>query len=123
IQNNSSSAPLISFMSGNNYHVGVSGIRFNEGSGMANHLEFWGSGSKVPLVNDITFEVKNRFGNSREIAAIDWSALGGVMWNAYGMGVGGGFGGQCCPEGASMIIDSPRNWYTPSTMGALDSNG
>src|SRR5690606_34110022 len=49
ITNNSTSAPLLSFTSGNNYHVGLAGIRFNEGSGNQNHVRFSGSGSKVPL--------------------------------------------------------------------------
>lgn len=118
ITNNSSSMPLFSFTTGNSYHVGISGIRFNEGTGSNNHLEVIGSGSKVALVNDIYFEVKERYGNSHEIAAVDWRALGGVIWNTRFVGLGPtGVGG------ASFYISSPRGWTTPSTMGSLDTNG
>ena len=118
ITNNSSSMPLFSFTTGNSYHVGISGIRFNEGTGSNNHLEVIGSGSKVGLVNDIYFEVKERFGNSNEIAAVDWRALGGVIWNTRFVGLGPtGVGG------ATFYITSPRGWTTPSTMGSLDTNG
>ena len=82
-----------------------------------------GTGSKVPLVNDCAFEIKNRFGNQPDNGAIAWLSQGGVMWNSYVVGVGGGLGGQCCPEGGSILINSPRAWYTPSTMGARDTTG
>ena len=120
ITNNSTSAPLFQFTSGNNFHVGLAGIRFNEGSGNQNHVRVQGSGSKVPLVNDCAFEIRNRFGNNPDIAAVAWLSQGGVVWNSYFVGVGGGGGGQCCPEGASILIKSPRAWNTPSTLGALD---
>ena len=123
ITNNSTSGPLLSFTSGNSFHVGVAGIRFNEGSGNQNHVRFNGSGSKVPLANDCAFEVKNRFGDQPNVAVIAWLSLGGVMWNSYVNGVGGGLGGQCCPEGASILVNSPRSWLTASTMGTLDTNG
>jgi hypothetical protein len=123
ITNNSTSGPLFEFTSGNNYHVGLAGIRFNEGSGNQNHVRFEGTGSKVPLLSDCAFEIKNRFGNNPDATAIAWLSQGGVMWNSYLLGVGGGLGGQCCPEGGSIQIMSPRAWNTPSTMGALDTNG
>ncbi len=123
ITNNSTSGPLFEFTSGNNFHVGLAGIRFNEGSGNQNHVRFQGPGSKVPLLNDCAFEVKQRIGNQPDIGAVAWLAQGGVVWNSYFVGVGGGFAGQCCPEGASILINSPRAWNTPSTMGALDTNG
>lgn len=123
ITNNSTSAPLITLRSGSSYHVGVAGIRFNEGSGNQNHIRVEGTSGKVPLVNDCAFEVRNRFGNNPDIAALAWLAQGGVVWNSYFVGVGGGLGGQCCPEGASILINSPRGWTTPSTMGAADSTG
>lgn len=120
---NNSSGPLFQFTSGNNYHVGLTGIRFNEGSGNVNHIRFTGTGSKVPLVNDCYFEVKNRFGNQPDIAIIAWMSQGGVMWNSYVQGVGSGIGGQCCPEGASILVNSPRAWESASTMGSLDTTG
>ena len=123
ITNNSTTGPLLAFTSGNNYHVGVVGIRFNEGTSALNHVRFNGTGSKVPLVSDCYFEVKNRFGDQPGIAVIAWLSQGGVMWNTWIQGVGGGLGGQCCPEGASFLVNSPRAWETASTMGSLDTNG
>jgi hypothetical protein len=120
---NNSSSPLFTLTSGNQHHVGIAGIRFNEGSGNVNHIRLEGTGSKVPLLNDLYVEVKNRFGNQPDIAVIAWLSQGGVMWNTWVQGVGGGFGGQCCPEGASILIHSPRTWETASTMGSLDTNG
>jgi hypothetical protein len=117
ITNNSSGAPLLHFTTGNSFHVGVAGIRFNEGSGNGNHLRFEGSGAKVPLVNDCAFEVKERFGNAGDIAVLSWLAQGGLVWNSYFLGLGGG------NDGASILIRSPRGWYTASTMGTLDTNG
>ena len=94
ITNNSTSSPLFEFTSGNNYHVGLSGIRFNEGSGNQNHVRVQGTGSKVPLINDCAFEIKNRFGNNPDATAIAWLSQGGVMWNASILGVGGGSAGN-----------------------------
>jgi hypothetical protein len=73
ITNNSNSA-LFRFTTGNAFHVALAGIRFNEGSGMGNHLEVHGSGSKVALVSDNYFEVKQRNGNAEDIAIIYWAA-------------------------------------------------
>jgi hypothetical protein len=118
ITNNSPSMPLFGFTTGNSYHVGLSGIRFNEGTGSSNALEVVGSGSKVALVNDIFFENKDRYGDSAVNNVVDWSALGGVIWNSRWVGVG--------PTGAgygAAVINSPRGWNTPSTMGSLDTNG
>jgi len=120
---NNSSTPLFSVTSGNSYHVRITGIRFNEGTGNSNHIRLNGSGTMVPLIDDDYFQVQNRFGNEPDIAAFAWLSLGGVMWNVMAEGVNGGLGGQCCPEGASFLINSPRAWYTNSTLGALDTNG
>lgn len=120
---NNSGSPLIALTSGNTYHVGVGGIRFNEGSGSANHVRLSGSGSKVPLVYDSAFEIKNRFGSAADVTGLSILSQGAVIWNSYFNGVGGGLGGQCCPEGAGILVNSPRAWSTPSTMGALDSAG
>ncbi len=121
---NNSTEPLFALTTGNSFNVGLSGIRFNEGSGLGNHLRVQGSGSKVAFVSDNYFEVKQRNGNATEIAIIYWSALGGVLWNNRFVGVGGGPGGQVNPDGASILIKSiHRAWETPSTMGALDTGG
>jgi hypothetical protein len=60
-----------------------------------------------------------------EVAVISWLAQGGVVWNTYIDGTGFGSGSDAGPSIASVMIrfESPRAWYTPSTMGALDTNG
>jgi len=122
---NNSSSPLFSMQSGNNYHVGVGGIRFNEGTGDANAIRFTGSGSKVPLLFDSYFQNKSRFGSAADVALITWLAQGGVAWNIIIDGTGFGDGGDPGPAIASVSIHfkSPRSWYTSSTMGMLDTNG
>jgi hypothetical protein len=107
--------------SGNSYHVGVHGIRFDSGTGNGNYLRFSGSGSKVPLVGDCAFEFPGRFGNNPTIAFIAWLAQGGVLWNGY-------FDGQRTNPGlvanSSIFFDHPRAWTTASTMGQKgDPNG
>jgi hypothetical protein len=122
---NNSSAPLFSMQSGNNYNVGVSGIRFNEGTGSANAIKFTGSGSKVPLLNDCSFQNKQRNGSAADVALISWLAQGGVAWNIYIDGTGFGSGGDPGPTVGSVSVHfkSPRAWYTASTLGTLDTNG
>jgi hypothetical protein len=121
---NNSSQPLFTFTTGNNFHVRVQGIRFNEGSGTVNHLHVQGSGSKVALISDNYFEVKQRNGNAEDISIIYWSALGGVLFNNRFVGVGSGPGGSANPDGASILIEgSSRVWNTSSTMGVKDTNG
>lgn len=120
---NNSSTILFQMQSGNSFHVGLVGIRINEGTSVLNHIRFTGSGTKPPLVADMYIEINNRFGNEPDAGAIAWLALGGVMWNTRMIGVGGGIGGQCCPEGASFLINSPRSWTTASTMGSADTGG
>jgi hypothetical protein len=121
---NNSNSPLFRFTTGNNFHVALSGIRFNEGSTMVNHLNVQGSGSKVALISDNYFEVKQRNGDAETISAIYWPALGGVFWNNRFVGVPPGPGGQPNPDGAAILIEgSPRVWNTSSTMGTRDTNG
>jgi hypothetical protein len=121
---NNSSAPLLSFTTGNSFNVAVIGLRFNEGTGTANHLRVGGNGSKVALISDNYFEVKQRNGNAQDIAIIYWHAQGGVFWNNRFVGTGPGPGGSANPDGASILIkNSPRQWNTPSTMGDRDTNG
>lgn len=123
---NSASVPLFEMASGESFHVSISGIAFVRGSGSNNHVRFTGSGSKVPLLSDIYAEIWDRgAGNSPDIQFISWLARGGVWWNSCLRGVGGGFGGDCCPSGGSVVIQNPnQNGFTSaSTMGALDTTG
>ena len=115
---NNSSSPLFSLTSGDSYHVGIAGIRFNEGTGDVNHIRFNGTGSKIPLINDCYFQVKDRSGNQPDIGILALLSQGGVMWNCYvAANVSNGVGN------ASIYISSPRAWYTASTLGNLDTNG
>jgi hypothetical protein len=122
---NNSTGPLFTFNTGNSFNVALSGIRFNEGSTMQNHLRVQGSGSKVALISDNYFEVKQRNGNAEEIAIIYWAAQGGVLWNNRFVGIGPGPGGSENPDGASILIEGGggRVWNSPGTMGNRDSNG
>jgi hypothetical protein len=124
---NNSSTPLFQLQSGNSYHVGVGGIRFNEGSGNGNAIRFTGTGSKVPLLYDCYFQNKARFGSAPEVAVISWLAQGGVMWNIFMDGTGFGTSGDGDPGPSIAAIGihfkSPRAWTTASTMGTLDTNG
>jgi hypothetical protein len=115
---NNSSAPLFTFTSGNSYHCGLYGIRFNEGTGTGNHARFNGSGSKVPLVNDCYWELKDRFGSASDVAAFAFLSQGGVMWNCKAVGKG-----ATGATGQNIYVSSPRAWDTASTMGSLDTNG
>lgn len=122
--NQSGSAPLFRLRSGDQFHVGVGRIRFLESSGMANAVEMYGAGRKVPLLYDSFFEVKQRNGNAEEISLVDWKALGGVIWGSEFLGKGTGGVAGVGSEGASLLVKgSPRLWTTPSTMGSLDING
>jgi len=74
-------------------------------------------------VNDCAFEVKDRYGNNPDISVLAWLSQAVVMWNSFVTGVCSGPAGQGCPLGAGILINSPRGWYTPSTMGSLDTGG
>jgi len=105
--------------SGNTFHVGVGGIRFNEtGSGTGPHVSFTGSGSKVPFLYDCYMQVKQRNGSSTSVAALSWTALGEVMWNSWLDG-----SAFALIQGASFAVMSPRAWTTASTFGDDDTNG
>lgn len=122
---NNSSIPLFRFTNGSTYHVGLGGIRFNEGTGSGNHLRMVGTGSKVPLLFDCYFQCKQRNGSATDVAIITWTAPGGVVWNTYvsGEGFPGGAGGSG-PDGASVYVQTEhRDWTNSSTMGVLDGNG
>lgn len=120
-----SPSPLFDMVSGNSFHCGVGGIRFNEGTGNGNAVRFRGTGSKVPLLFDCYFQNKERFGSAESVALIAWLSQGGVAWNIYIDGTGFGSGGDAGPSVASVCIvfKSPRSWTTASTMGLLDISG
>jgi len=120
---NNSSTPLFSLTSGNSYHVQLSGIRFNEGSGSANHVRMNGTGTKPPLLNDCSFEVKQRNGTSFDVAVVSWLSLGGIEWNSYYNGLAAGASDGVGPNGSSRVVNSPRDWATASTMGTADTGG
>jgi hypothetical protein len=121
---NNKTGPLFRLTTGNTYHAAVSGIRFNEGARTNNYIEVNGSGSKVALLSDLFFEIKSIYGNSRDVAALDWAARGGVIWNTRFVGLGTGGLQGVGADGASFVIKgSPRVWYSPSTLGARDTNG
>ena len=117
ITNNSASA-LFSFTSGNSYHVGVGGIRFNEGTGGGQAIVFSGSGTKVPFIFDCYFQVKIRSWPDSQVLAI--ASQGAVIWNSVFMGT---FNIEMVGEGSLLIKGSPRVWTTAPTMGAADSAG
>jgi hypothetical protein len=122
---NNSSNPLLHLKSGESFHVGVGGIRFNEGSGSGNHIRYTGSGSKVPLLFDCALQCKQRNGSATDVAIITVLSAGGVMWNCYvtGEGFPGGAGGSG-PDGASIYVRSThRAWTTADTMGDRDISG
>ena len=59
--------PLFEFQTGNSFHVGVAGIAFLEDGTGENpnrgpHVRFTGTGTKVPLVHDCFFQVRQRTG-------------------------------------------------------------
>ena len=85
---NNSSSPLLHFQTGNSFHVGIAGIRFNEGTGLSNHVRFTGTGSKVPLINDCYFQSKQRNGSNIDVSIICMLCLGGVIWNCVLTGRG-----------------------------------
>lgn len=121
---NNSAGQLFDFTTGNSFHVGLSGITINQGSGTNNHLEVSGSGSKVPLISDMCLEVINRFGTSDVVAFVDWAGLGGVMWNMRFFTTSTCCGSSNGTDGSSFLIKgTPRAWETASTLGALDTNG
>ncbi len=64
ITNNAGTTPLIQMATGSTHHVGIGGIRFNDGTGGGNYLRFTGSGSKVPLVFDCAFEIPKEVGKA-----------------------------------------------------------
>jgi len=119
---NNADESLFSLVTGNDYHVGLSGIRFNEGTGTGAHLSVGGSGSKVALINDLFFEVKDRYWPVDQV--VDWSAQGGVLWNIHFEGIAAAAADGVGPQGGSFYIGhQPRPWYTASTMGSFDTNG
>lgn len=119
---NHSAASLLSMTSGNLFHIQVSGIKFAEGTGDGGHVRISGSGSKVPLINDCLFEVKGR--SWPQGWPLQWSALGGVIWNTRFVGVGtGGIAGIGAEGGSFHIKFTPRIWHSAHTMGAADASG
>lgn len=118
ITNNSATVPLFKLTSGNSYHVGLAGIRFNEGTSTINHLRVTGTGTKVPRVWDCYFETYNRSGN-QDNAAIYWLSNGGILWDSYLRGLSS----VETVSGSAFIVESQIGWTTASTMGTADTDG
>lgn len=116
---NNSSTPLFTLTTGDDYHTGLRGIRFNEGTRTSNHIYASGSGTKIALLNDIYMEQYEKFGTASLVASIRWDALGGIWWDTYFYGKDAvqNYGGE------AIRISSPKTWATASTMGTLDTGG
>lgn len=126
---------VIQMQSGNSFHCGVGGIRFNEtASGGTStrgpHVRFIGSGSKPPLLFDCAFQIAHRAGQSSvdQNGIVFSQVLGGVMWNCVASGEG--FNASVAqtgpgPQQGLMVIkqDGVRDQLTPSTIGMLDVGG
>lgn len=113
-----SSSSLFAFTSGNSYHVGLGGIRVNEGTGDGAIFSVSGSGSKVPLIFDCYFQVKDRPWPASPI--LSFASQGGVVWNTVFAGI---FNIDWAGGAGFLIKGSPRVWTTAATMGANDTGG
>lgn len=120
ITHNAGTSQLFNFTTGNNYSCGVIGIRFNAGTGTGNYVRFTGSGTKPPLIGDCSYQCPNRFGNNPGESLIAMMALGGVIYNTYGLNASAA---NIFPGGSGIFVDSPLAWTTASTMGTLDTSG
>jgi hypothetical protein len=126
----------IDMTSGNDFHVGVGGIKFlpptlsgqSGGSGIWGYIHFTGSGTKPPLVFDCWFVANERQAvTSAEASFLSVDSLGGVIWDCLFDGSqvapGGAPGGGDGVTGAGFHLSSPRGYTTASTMGTADSGG
>lgn len=117
---NNASGNLIVLQSGSTYHVGLAGIRFNEGTGGGNYLRLTGSGSKVALISDIYMELDSRSGGtSQDICQFAVLSQGGVIWNSQFVSTDPDNGGGAC----LVIKPTSPAWDTASTMGDADTDG
>lgn len=124
ITNNAGTGRLFEMATGSSFPCGIAGIRFNEGTGTGNHVRFTGSGSKVPIIYDCCMEVKQRNGTSQDVCVLAMLATGGLIWrHKFIPDPDGSYTDTVGPDGACMVIESPRAWNTASTMGTLDTDG
>jgi hypothetical protein len=129
---------LFDLTSGNNFHCGVGGIRFNETGPVSGapgpHIRVSGGGTKPPLIFDCAFQVKDRISaagvGSESGAAVVVASRGGVMWNCYFSGQGFNTNpGNVGPFNACMAVKKALNnpvppaWTSASTIGTLDTGG
>ena len=117
-----SSTRLFEFTSGNSYHCGVGGIRFNAANG-SRYIQLEGTGSKVPLVFDCWFEFPMASGDNPGVSFIPIMSLGGVFWNCRWTSTRSVPSEMSVVSGAGCFMNSPRSWQTASTMGTLDTDG
>lgn len=119
-----SSGDLICVTIGSSFHSVVANLSFitSAGVGSGNYIVIQGTGM-VPLMHDIFMNIPD-FVLSH---AIQWLTIGGVMWNMNLFSTnnlaGGCAAGDIGSNSGSIVIKSPTNWDTASTMGSLDSNG
>lgn len=120
---------LLSFTSGNSFHVTIANLRFlpltpycSGSNCQGNYVSVNGSGTQVPLMHDMYFNLPN-FKISH---AVVWAAKGGVIWNTTFESTDnltGACGSQVGSDSGSLIVQSPIPWDSPSTMGILDTTG
>lgn len=126
----------ITMTTGNDFHVGVGGIKFlppvpggqgGSATGIWGYVKFQGSGNKPPLMFDCHIVGNDRENvSSGEASFLSIDSLGGVVWNTL-------FDGTQVPDGTSVAgigmggagihLFGARTWATASTMGTLDTNG
>jgi hypothetical protein len=133
-----SGTALFDMTSGDDYHVGIGGIQFNETSPNSEapgpHVRFHGSGTKVPLIYECMFSVKDRISGqgtgSESGSAIVMTGNGGVMWNCVISGYGWNTNpGNVGPFNGCIALKKPLNdppapvWTDAHTIGTADTNG
>lgn len=106
-------ACLLALDIGSGHRTVIANLRFMPGTGTGQYLQVGGSGL-APLLHDCYFNVPD----FQLDHPVHWWPTGGVIWNTtFECTDSGGAGGGC------LQVRSNRPWTTPSTMGALDSNG
>ena len=117
LTNSLSSGHMFTFTTGDSYHVGLGGIRFNQGSSDGGVVYFSGSGTKPPKIFDCNFhDIPHRSSPAEHV--IDFSCIGGIMWNVVMLGTSIDVVGE-----SGLLVKSPKAWQSNSTMGMDDTNG
>jgi hypothetical protein len=115
-------ADLLTMTSGNSYHVTIANLKFLPGTGTGNYITMHGTGTMVPLMHDMDFNLPN----FQLKHAVQWLVNGGVIWNTTfesTNNLSGACGSQIGSDSGSLLIKSNIPWDDASTMGTLDANG